>query len=108
MPSEETKILKFNQYQKFDKASFITYADLECLTEKINEYKNNVKIHSQEKVGQHFPSGFSMPMTSSFKTIGNKYDVYRGKDSMKKFCECLREHAVEMIIFKRKNEVINK
>ena len=29
MPSEETKVLDFNQYQKSDKAPFIIYADLE-------------------------------------------------------------------------------
>ena len=29
MPSEDTKILEFNQCQKFDKAVFIVYADLE-------------------------------------------------------------------------------
>ena len=31
MPSEETKILEFNQYQKTNKAPFIIYADLESL-----------------------------------------------------------------------------
>ena len=31
MPSEDTEILEFNQYQKFDKVPFIIYADLECL-----------------------------------------------------------------------------
>ena len=30
MPSEDTKILEFNQYQKSDKAPFVIYADLEC------------------------------------------------------------------------------
>ena len=29
MPSEDTKISEFNQYQKSDKAPFITYADVE-------------------------------------------------------------------------------
>ena len=29
MPSEDTKILELNQYQKSDKAPFIIYADLE-------------------------------------------------------------------------------
>ena len=29
MPSEDTKILEFNQYQKFDEAPFIIYANLE-------------------------------------------------------------------------------
>ena len=28
MPSEDTKILEFNQYQKSDKAPFVIYADL--------------------------------------------------------------------------------
>ena len=46
---------------------------------------------------------------SSFKSIENKHDVYRGKDCMKKFCESLRGHAVEIIKFKtKKNEIINK
>ena len=33
MPSEDTKILEFNQYQKSDKAPFI-YADLKCINKK--------------------------------------------------------------------------
>ena len=36
MHSEDTKILEFNQYQKSDKASFIVYADLVCITEMID------------------------------------------------------------------------
>ena len=36
IPSEDTKILKFSQYQKFDKVPFIIYADLECLIENID------------------------------------------------------------------------
>ena len=39
MPSEDTKILEFNQYQKFDKAQFVIYADLQCLIEKIDGCK---------------------------------------------------------------------
>ena len=34
MPSKDTKMLEFNQYQKSDKAPFIIYADLECIIEK--------------------------------------------------------------------------
>ena len=41
MPFEDIKILEFNQYQKSDKAPFVTYADLECLIEKIDRCKNN-------------------------------------------------------------------
>ena len=45
----------------------------------------------------------------SFKIIGNKHDVYRGRNCMETFSESLREHAVEITNFeKKKNEVINK
>ena len=36
MPSEDTKILEFNQYQKYDKTLFIVYANLDCVIEKID------------------------------------------------------------------------
>ena len=50
-----------------------------------------------------------MSKLSSFTSIENKHDVYRGKDCMKKFCEFLREHAIKIINFKKeKNEIINK
>ena len=38
MPSEDTKMLEFNQYQKSNKAPFIIYADLECIIERIDGY----------------------------------------------------------------------
>ena len=80
IPSEDTKILEFNQYWKSDKAPFIIYSALECLS-----------------------------TISSFKNIENKHDMYRGKDCMKKFCESLRDHAIKIInIKKKKNDVITK
>ena len=85
MPSEETKILEFNQFQKSDKVPFI-YADFECLIEKSDRCKNNPEISSTTNVGKHIPSIFSMSAISSFKSIENKHDTYRGKDFMKKFC----------------------
>ena len=43
MPSENTKILEFNnQYQKSDKAPFNIYTDLECLIKNIDECKQNL------------------------------------------------------------------
>ena len=41
MPSKDTKILEFNQYQKYDKAPFIIYVDLQYIIEKIDGCKNN-------------------------------------------------------------------
>ena len=46
-------------------------------------------------------TGFSMSTISSFKTIENKNNVYRGKGSMKKFGESLTEHAMEIINFNK-------
>ena len=44
MPSDDTKILEINQSQKFDKVEFIIYADLECLTKKIDGCKNKPSL----------------------------------------------------------------
>ena len=60
MTYEDAKILEFNQNQKFDKATFIIYGDLECLIEKIDGCKNKPENSSRSKVGEHVPSGFSM------------------------------------------------
>ena len=49
MPSEEPKILELNQNEKSDKAPFIIYAALECLTEKIDNVKLVLKIHPQQR-----------------------------------------------------------
>ena len=46
-----------------------------------------------------------MSTISSFKDIKNKHDVYGGKDSMKKFCEPLRKHALKIINFKSKKNM---
>ena len=40
-----------------------------------------------------------MSTISLFRSIGNKHDVYKGKDCMKKFCEFSREHAMKITIF---------
>ena len=101
MPSEKSKILEFNQYQKSNKAPFVIYVDHECVIEKINGCKNNPENLSTTKVSEHIPSGFSMSTKSSFRSIENKDDVYRGKDCTKNFCEFSREFAVKIINLKK-------
>ena len=41
MPSEDTKILEFNQNQISVKAPIIIFADLQCIIEKTDGCKNN-------------------------------------------------------------------
>ena len=60
-------------------------------------------------VSGNISSGFSMCTTCSFRTIEHKHDEYRGKDSIKKYSEPLREHALKIINFKKeKKEIIIK
>ena len=76
MPFEDTKILKFNQYQKSNKAPFVNYADLECIIEKIDKCKRNLENRSMSTI-------------SSFRRIENKNGVCRGHNCIKKFCTSL-------------------
>ena len=75
MPSEDTKILEFNQYQKSDKAPFIIHGDIECISEKNNRCKNNPENSSTTKVCKHIPSGFSMSTIFSFRSIENNHKM---------------------------------
>ena len=101
MPSEDTEILEFDQYQKSNKALFIIYADIECLIEKIDGCKLNPEHSPSTKVRKNIPSSFSMSAISSLRSIQNKRDVCRGKNCMKTFCKYLREHAMKIIKFKK-------
>ena len=95
----EDKILEFNQYQKSDKTLFIIYEDLESLIRKMTGSKNNHEKSSTVKICEHIPSGFPMSTILLFKDIENKHDVYRGKNCMKKFYECLIiKHARKIIL----------
>ena len=72
MLSEGTKILEFNQYQKFDKAPFL-FCRLWVLNWKNEGCKNNIENLSTGKVSKHIPSGFSMSAISSFRNIEIKH-----------------------------------
>ena len=85
MPSKDTKILQFNQYQKPDKATFTIYADLESTIEKIHGCKNNPRKSSTTNVGKHISSGFSMSTISLFRGMEDKHDECRSRDCVKKF-----------------------
>ena len=61
MASENTKVLEFNYYDKYDKEpDEESDVDLQCLTKNIG-YKNYLEKSSTTKVGEHIPSGFAMP-----------------------------------------------
>ena len=69
MLPEDTKVLEFYQYHKYDKTSFIIYADLKFLTENTDRCKNNPEKLFTTKVGKHIASGFSNSTILSFKDL---------------------------------------
>ena len=69
---------------------------------KVDGCKNNTENSFTTKVSEHIPSGFLMSTMSSFKSIENMLDEYRGKYCMEMFCESLVEDAMEIINFKNK------
>ena len=53
----------------------------------------------------HIPCGYLMSTVWTFDGIGNKKNVYRDEDCMKKFCESIRKHAMKIINFEKKKMI---
>ena len=105
MPTKDNNTIKYNQGEKSIKLPFAIYADLECLLEKMSTCINNPNESSTTKVNKHTPSGHSIFTSCSFDESKNKLNYYRGDDCMKKFCKDLREHAMKIINYEKKNIV---
>ena len=98
MPFEDTKIWKFNQHQKTDQSPFI-YGYLECVIETIDGCKTK---NSWKSIHNKIRWTYSIRFFTISNIVKNKHDVCKGKESMGKFCESSREHAMEIIKFKKK------
>ena len=94
MPKEDNKILKCNRREKYMKAPFIIYADLEPLLEKICTCHSNPE-KSSTKIYKHAPFGYSLVTHCSFDLTKNKLDCYRRKD-------CMKKHPVKIISYKKR------
>ena len=105
MPTKDNNIIKYNHGEKSMELPFLIYADLECLLEKMSTCQNNPNKSSTTKINKHTPSGYSIFTSCSFDESKNKIDYYRGDDSMKKFCEDLKEHATKIINYEKKRMV---
>ena len=105
MPTKDSNTIKYNQGEKSIKLTFVIYADLECLLEKMSTCINNPNESSTTKISKHVPSGYSIFTHCSFDESKNKLNYYRGKDCMKKFSKDLREHASKIINYKNKKMI---
>ena len=75
------------------------------MLEKIHSCQNNLEKSSTEKKAKHTPSGYSLFTSCSFDSTKNKHDCYRGKDCIEKFCEDLREHAMRIVNYEKKEMI---
>ena len=101
VPSEVTKVLESNQYQKSDKSLSVIYTDLECLKEKTDWRKNDSQNLFKRKVSEYIPLSFSIFTISWFRSIEKKHEVYKGKDCMKNFCNSLRKDVMKITNFNK-------
>ena len=108
MQSEKNDILEFNHYMRSGKIPYIIYAHIESLIRKIDGCASNPEKTSTTKIGKHIPRGYSMSTIWGFDPIEDKHTLYCRKDSMKKFCTSLKEHAKNIIDFEKKCTVSKK
>ena len=66
MPKKGNNILKCNHGEKPMTVTFIIYADIESLLEKISIFHDNPKKSSTTKINKHTPSGYSLFTHCSF------------------------------------------
>ena len=102
MPEEDNKTLKYNQGENSIRASFVIYADLECLLEKMSTCHNVLKNSSTTKINKHAPSGCYLFTHCPFDKTKNKLDCYRSKNCMKNFFLDLKKHAPKILTTKKK------
>ena len=101
------QIFKHNPAEKSLKAPFIIYLSLECLLKKeqLRENNNNLEESYKKKKARHESSGWAMFTRSSFNEKENKLNYYRGKDCIEKLCKKLKEHAMKIINYEKKQMI---
>ena len=105
MPTINNNIIKYTHGENSIKLTFVIYADLKCLLEKMSTCINNPNESSTTKINKHTPSGYSVLTHCSFDKSKNKFNYYRGKDCMKRFSKDLREHTSKIIDYEKKKMI---
>ena len=106
MPKWFEKILKYNSGEKSLKAPFAIYFDLECLSKKEQSCENNnIEKSYRKNKAVHEPSGWAMFTRCSFNEKENKLNYYRGNDCIEKLCTKLKEPAMKIINYEKKEMI---
>ena len=104
MPEWVNKAIKHNPGEKWLKAPFVFFLDLECLLKKIQSGQNNPEKSYPEKKARHEPSGWAMFKNSSIDKKENKLNYQKGKDCFEELCKNLKESAMEIINHEKKKK----
>ena len=82
-------IVQYSDGQFQFKVPFIMYADFESILEPIQGSGNDPRISSTRGINNHIPSGWCICSEFTYRKVENLLKLYRGKDSIKKFCDHL-------------------
>ena len=105
MPDESNRTLKYIPGEKSLRVPFIIYADLECLLRKKYICRNIPEKSYTEKKDLHKPSGDCLVTCPSFDKSKNERKYYRGEDCMKIFCKDLKDQAMKIINYEKKEMI---
>ena len=105
MPNQFNNKMKYFEGQKAMRSAFVIYADTECILQKIEtDKKDSSKPYTQE-INKHVGCGYSMFLKFAHGDLEDDRRVYRGKDSMSKFCEDLRKLVMRAINYPQKEMI---
>ena len=105
MPRWNEKTLKRNHGEKSLKAPFVNFLDLECLLLKMQSCQNNSKTFYTERKAIHEPTSRAIFTNCSFNATKNKLDYYRGIDCTQELCKKLKDHALRIINYEKKEMI---
>ena len=66
-----------------------------------------IQLNQQQEKNKHEICGYLLFTDCSFDKKNNKLDYYRGKDSLKRFCQDLKKQARSIIDFLKKGNEFN-
>ena len=96
--------LKYHPGVKSMKAPYVIVAYIASLLRKMDTCANDTRKSSTEKKNEHEMCRYSLFADCSFDKKNNKVDYYRGKDSLKRFCQDLKKQARSIIDFEKKKK----
>ena len=102
------KNIEMPSWRKIIKSAICNLSSLRIFAKKKKESRrnNNLEKSCTEKKARHEPSGWAMLTKCSFDEEENKLDYYRGKDCIDELHKKLKEHAIEIINYEKKEMIL--